>query len=240
MIGKTTMRIATTLLLATAILAGNSLAEDQRVNITNAGFDPDVIRAAPGDSVTWRWLQFGGGVSLSSGEPCTADGLFQFKLTGGMGGNPVGTWEVPVDFAYDVVPYFNNATCEDGMTASIRIIDVREVPGEYPTIQQAIDAADEYDGDLPAATAATVAAAEHSAEHATERCSRGAEERCTKRVGRCGGGEVARERGDARFLHARRAVQQRHDFGVDCSVTSLRAHNAIGVVEHRLDGAHRD
>ena len=145
MIGKTTMRIATTLLLATAILAGNSLAEDQRVNITNAGFDPDVIRAAPGDTVTWLWLPFGGGASLSSGEPCTADGLFQFKLTGGMGGNPVGTWEVPVDFAYGVVPYFNNATCEDGMTASIRIIDVREVPGEYPTIQQAIDAADEYD-----------------------------------------------------------------------------------------------
>ena len=139
------MRIATTSFLATAILAGNSLAEDQRVNITNAGFDPDVIRAAPGDSVTWRWLQFGGGVSLSSGEPCTADGLFQFNLTGGPFGNPTGTWEIPVDFAYGEVPYFNNATCEDGGTGLVLVVERHEVPGEFASIQAALDACFDYD-----------------------------------------------------------------------------------------------
>ena len=84
------MRIATASAVVITIIAGHSLAEDQRVNINNDGFDPDVVRAAPGDTVTWRWLPFGGGASLSSGEPCTADGLFQFNLTGGPFGNPTG------------------------------------------------------------------------------------------------------------------------------------------------------
>ncbi|MCH2145334.1 MAG: right-handed parallel beta-helix repeat-containing protein [Phycisphaerales bacterium] len=139
------MRIATASAVVITILAGNSLAEEQRVNINSAGFDPDVIRAAPGDSVTWRWVQFGGGVSFSSGEPCTADGLFQFNLTGGPFGNPTGTWEVPIDFAYGEVPYFNNATCEDGGTALVLVVERHEVPGEFATIQAALDACVDYD-----------------------------------------------------------------------------------------------
>ena len=145
MIGKTTMRIATTSFLATAILAGNSFAEDHRVTAAIDGFHPEVIRAAPGETVTWRYNQWNGGVQISSGDRCTADGLFQFSLNGGPFGNYEGTWEIPTDFAYGDVSYFNQALCKDGVTGVVRIIELHEVPSEYPTIQSALDAAAEYD-----------------------------------------------------------------------------------------------
>ncbi|MCP4893569.1 MAG: hypothetical protein GY911_07110, partial [Actinomycetales bacterium] len=74
------MRIATASFLATAILAGNSFAADHRVTAAIDGFHPEVIRAAPGETVTWRYNQWNGGVQISSGDRCTADGLFQFSL----------------------------------------------------------------------------------------------------------------------------------------------------------------
>ena len=139
------MRIATASFLATAILAGNSFAEDHRVTAAIDGFHPEVIRAAPGETVTWRYNQWNGGVQISSGDRCTADGLFQFSLYGGPFGNYEGTWEIPEDFAYGDVPYFNQALCKDGVTGVVRIIELHEVPSEYPTIQAALDAAAEYD-----------------------------------------------------------------------------------------------
>ena len=139
------MRIATASFLATAILAGNSFAEDHRVTAAIDGFHPEVIRAAPGETVTWRYNQWNGGVLVVSGEPCTADGRFEFNLYGGPFGNYEGTWEIPADSAYGVVPYFNDALCKDGVTGVVRIIELHEVPSEYPTIQSALDAAAEYD-----------------------------------------------------------------------------------------------
>ena len=120
-----------------------TFAEDFRVGVST-GFYPPLVRVEPGDSVTWRWSSWNGGASVTSGEPCTPDGLFEINITGGPWGPYEGTWEVPLDTKLTEVPYFNGNACKD-MTATIRVIDVREVPAEYPTIQDAINAANPYD-----------------------------------------------------------------------------------------------
>ena len=139
------MRIATPSIVLAFLITGGSLAEDQTVRITGEGFDPEVVRAAPGDTVTWRYVPFGGSASISSGAPCTADGLFQFSFSGGPFGNREGTWEVPVDFPYVPVQYFNDATCEEGGTGVVLIVERHEVPGEFATIQAALDACVDHD-----------------------------------------------------------------------------------------------
>ena len=138
------MRTPSLALLAGALVAGAANAEEHFVVVYEDSYDPAVVRAAPGDTIRWGLFQFSGYSMITSGEPCTPDGLFQLELTPPPFGSPA-VWSVPAELEPMAISYFDQDRCASGMSASIRIIDVREVPGEYPTIQQAIDAANEYD-----------------------------------------------------------------------------------------------
>ncbi len=138
------MRTPSLALLAGALVAGAAYAEEHFVVVYEDSYDPAVVRAAPGDTIRWGLFQFSGYSMITSGEPCTPDGLFQLELTPPPFGSPA-VWSVPVELDPMAISYFDQDRCASGMSAVIRIIDVREVPGEYPTIQEAIDAAEEFD-----------------------------------------------------------------------------------------------
>ena len=138
------MRISLLALLVSTVVVNAANAEDRLVVVYENAYEPQVIRAVPGDTIRWGLFQFSGYSMITSGAPCTPDGLFQLELTPPPFGSPA-IWTVPEDLGPMVIPYFDQDRCGEGMTASIRIVDVHEVPGDYPTIQQAIDAADAYD-----------------------------------------------------------------------------------------------
>ena len=141
-------------LLTSAILAGPSLAQEQDFSIIAnlTSFSPEVLHVERGDLI--RWVIGGPGFprTVTSGESCVPDGLYFDVVIGSPPTNPpVFMWEVPMDILATEIPYFNAYECENGTPGLLRIIDVREVPAEYPTIQAALDAADEYDTILIAA-----------------------------------------------------------------------------------------
>ena len=143
---KDIMRNRFVTLCAVALCASSVSAQIQHnVSIRNERFTPEVVKVEPGDTIRWANTTLFGSATITSGAPCTADGLFQLGISGGPFGNNSVIWEVPLDSAFGEIPYFDLGSCKDGMIGLIRIIDVREVPGEYATIQAALDAADEYD-----------------------------------------------------------------------------------------------
>ena len=143
---KDIMRNRFVTLCAVALCASSVSAQIQHnVSIRNERFTPEVVKVEPGDTIRWANTTLFGSATITSGAPCTADGLFQLGISGGPFGNNSVTWQVPLDSAFGEIPYFDPGSCKDGMIGLIRIIDVREVPGEYATIQAALDAADEYD-----------------------------------------------------------------------------------------------
>ena len=140
------MRCLSIAFVVATLVSGTGFAQEQHnVTIRNNTFTPAVVKAEPGDSIRWAITTFTGNATITSGADCTADGLFQLGISGGPFGNNSVTWDVPLDIELAEIPYFDPAHCAEGMTGLIRIIDVREVPGEYPTIQDALDAAEEYD-----------------------------------------------------------------------------------------------
>ena len=56
-----------------------------------------------------------------------------------------------MDIGVTEIPYFNAMACKNGEPGLLRIIDIRRVPSEYATIQEALDAANPYDTILIAA-----------------------------------------------------------------------------------------
>ena len=59
----------------------------------STSFSPDAIDVAPGDTIVWQYNS-GYPHTVTSGVPCTADGLFYGEL---QGGGDTFTWEVPLD-----------------------------------------------------------------------------------------------------------------------------------------------
>ena len=136
------IRFLSTSLLCSTLLAGNALAEDHFIQHGGTVFNPPVLMVEPGDVVQWG-IGFPGGSprTITSGEDCIPDGLwFDGEIPPGL-----FTWEVPLDIGVTEIPYFNRLACRNGEPGLLRIIDIRRVPSEYPTIQEALDAADPYD-----------------------------------------------------------------------------------------------
>ena len=130
------------------MLTGSASAQDHQVHHGGTVFTPTVVYAERGDVIRWGIGGPGGTPrTITSGEDCVHDGLY-FDATIPPG---IFDWQVPMDIAVTEIPYFNALACKTGTPGLIRIIDIREVPGEYLTIQEALDAADEYDTILIAA-----------------------------------------------------------------------------------------
>ena len=129
-------RFLSTSLLCSTLLAGNALAEDHFIQHGGTVFNPPVLLVEPGDVVQWG-IGFPGGSprTITSGEDCIPDGLwFDGEIPPGL-----FTWEVPLDIEVTEVPYFNRLACKNGEPGLLRIIDIREVPSEYPTISYSAD-----------------------------------------------------------------------------------------------------
>ena len=113
-------------------------AETHTVWAYGGFFAPEEVVVRSGDTIDWQLAA--GNHTVTSGDPCTADGLFDSPLNGG---NPTFTWTVPAN-ASGTIAYFCDPHCSTGMVGTIRVIDeaaVLDVPGDYPTIADAIDAA---------------------------------------------------------------------------------------------------
>ena len=143
-----TMRFVSSTILITGLLTGPSFAEDHFVQHGGNAFNPTVLNVEPGDVVSWG-IGFPGGTprTITSGENCVHDGLyFDAEIPPGL-----FSWEVPMDIGVTEIPYFNAMACKNGTPGLLRIIDIRRVPSEYATIQEALDAANPYDTILIAA-----------------------------------------------------------------------------------------
>lgn len=109
------------ILTATALLSGLASAQTTH-QVIQSGLDfiPDNLTIAPGDTVEWVW---GGGIhTVTSGTPCTADGLFDLPLDGtaptvSFTFNSAGT------FDYFCIPH-----CTLGMTGVINVSGPAPVP----------------------------------------------------------------------------------------------------------------
>lgn len=95
-----------------------ALAEIHIVNVTASSFVPSEVRVAAGDTVRWVWNA--GIHTVTSGTPCTPDGIyFDVPMDGG---NPVFEFIVPDGVAE--IPYFCQPHCFVGMTGTIRVTKV--------------------------------------------------------------------------------------------------------------------
>lgn len=133
-----------------AVIASAAAAETHTVLANSTTFAPDTLEVAPGDTIVWQYNS-GYPHTVTSGTPCTADGMFDAALNGS---NPTFTWDVPAD-ASGSIAYFCEPHCAMGMTGVINVAQdsTLHVPAEYPTIQAAFDAA--ADGDTIAIAAGT-------------------------------------------------------------------------------------
>ena len=129
------MTLALTLTLTSA-----TSAETHDITVTATSFEPSTLVVAPGDTIVWT-LEADSDRSLESGSDCIADGLF---FDGPLdAGSPTLEWVVP-DYASIDIPYFAQKHCGMGMAGVISINAggaTLQVPGDYLTIAEAIDAA---------------------------------------------------------------------------------------------------
>ncbi len=97
------------------LAAGPAWAELHVVNQIGFTYSPSSITVAPGDTVRWVWSS--GSHTVTSGTPCTADGMFGSPLTSA---NPVFEWVVPTGDPF--IPYFCVPHCGMGMTGMINVV----------------------------------------------------------------------------------------------------------------------
>ncbi|MBT5582557.1 MAG: hypothetical protein HOI89_02055 [Phycisphaerae bacterium] len=123
-------------------------AETHHIEVADFAFIPASITVAPGDTIIWTAT----GINphtIVSGSNCMPEGdFFWGGIPNGGPGPPNMTfgWVVPAITAE--IPYMCIAHCGMGMTGHISVNpggDTFTVPGDHPTIQDAIDAA--TDGD---------------------------------------------------------------------------------------------
>jgi protocatechuate 3,4-dioxygenase beta subunit/plastocyanin len=145
------MRSICASIMATLMLAGATAAETHTVLANSTSFAPDAIDVAPGDTIVWQYNS-GYPHTVTSGVPCTADGLFHGEL---QSGGDTFTWEVPLDASGDI-PYFCEPHCAMGMTGIIEVADPLcaltrpDVEGPYwiPGSPERSDLRDPGDGPL--------------------------------------------------------------------------------------------
>ena len=116
-------------------------AETHTVLANNTSFSPSALEVAPGDTVIWQYTSGWMGHTVTSGMNCIADGMFFDASVNN--GSPTFEWVVP-DYASVDIPYFCKPHCGMGMTGVISINAdgaTLQVPGDYLTIAEAIDAA---------------------------------------------------------------------------------------------------
>ncbi len=111
------MRHICTSIVATLVLAGTSLADTHTVLANDTSFSPDAIDVAPGDTIVWQYNS-GYPHTVTSGIPCTADGLFHSEL---QNWGDTFTWEVPLDASGDI-HYFCEPHCFMGMDGVITVV----------------------------------------------------------------------------------------------------------------------
>ena len=116
-------RICTSIVAAFAI-ASAAVAETHTVLANSTSFSPDAIEVAPGDTIIWKYNS-GYPHTVTSGVPCTVDGLFHGEL---QNGGDTFTWEVPLN-ASDDIPYFCEPHCSMGMDGVITIVSAPPVTG---------------------------------------------------------------------------------------------------------------
>ncbi len=99
-----------------AVIAGvmPAVAAEHVVDQVGLTFVPDEITVTPGDTVRWVWS--GGSHTVTSGSPCTPDGLFNSPLTSAV---PEFVWAVPETLGD--VPYYCIPHCAFGMTGVIHV-----------------------------------------------------------------------------------------------------------------------
>ena len=119
------MRYICTSIVATLVLAGSAIAETHTVLANNTTFAPDAIDVAPGDTIVWQYNS-GYPHTVTSGVPCTADGLFHGEL---QNGGDTFTWDVPAD-ASGNISYFCEPHCAMGMTGVITVVGPGDCPGD--------------------------------------------------------------------------------------------------------------
>ncbi len=132
----TTRALPALLALGALLFASQAWAELHIVNQIGTTFSPSAITVAPGDTVRWVWSS--GTHTVTSGTPCTPDGIyFDSPLSAAV---PQFEWVVPMDVAS--VPYFCIPHCGMGMTGTITVVSGGEVVNflitldgyqEYPT-----------------------------------------------------------------------------------------------------------
>lgn len=89
----------------------------QEVSVRDFAFDPSNVTVNPGDTVRWVWES--GIHTVTSGTPCTHDGLyFDEDVTSG---NPVVEFVIPEGVGS--IPYFCRPHCGVGMTGVITILE---------------------------------------------------------------------------------------------------------------------
>ena len=91
---------------------------DHVVALDGVSFSPASIEVMVGDVISWEYV---GGYphTVTSGENCTADGMFDANVDSG---TPVFTWTVPSD-APATIPYFCIPHCAMGMVGDIVVLD---------------------------------------------------------------------------------------------------------------------
>jgi len=118
-----------------------AIAETHTVQVNSDSFAPAVLEVAPGDTVIWQYTSGWMGHTVTSGMNCIADRMFFDASVNN--GTPTFEWVVP-DYASVDIPYFCKPHCGMGMTGVISINAdgaTLQVPGDYLTIAEAIDAA---------------------------------------------------------------------------------------------------
>lgn len=103
---------ATVLFLATAPVDAAVIVITQ----SGANFVPSTVSASVGDSIRWNWG--GGGHTVTSGDNCEADGVFDADLSSRF---PSFTWVVPASAAGTAVGYFCVPHCFFYMTGTINV-----------------------------------------------------------------------------------------------------------------------
>jgi plastocyanin len=138
---ETEMKNLITCLVVTVLSGATfAVAETHYIQAFGNSFIPDSIVVAPGDTIVWEYNS-GYPHTVTSGSDCVPDGLFFDEPLDS--GSPTLEWIVP-DYASLDIPYFCQPHCGMGMTGVISINAggaILNVPGDYPTIAQAIGAA---------------------------------------------------------------------------------------------------
>ncbi|MFB3907172.1 MAG: FlgD immunoglobulin-like domain containing protein [Candidatus Eisenbacteria bacterium] len=107
--------LAVPLLLGAGAAQTAVAAASHEVRVLNYEFVPDSLSIAVGDTVNWVWEQ--GSHTVTSGVPCTPDGMFDTALNAS---SPIFTY-VFDENSPDRVPYFCRPHCAMGMRAVVRV-----------------------------------------------------------------------------------------------------------------------